>query len=281
MTLADNTERLMEQMSLKTRAVTDQWILNDAFAEFDKSAPVTLTMVIRNNLVIKSLRIAAVAAIVIVIWSVYASLFNNKFSAPKQIYNDLIKTDNFCISMYHAGQEQAFEQVWASKSLEMTLFRTTEQNRELLTLWDISRKNKMTSIDSAQTEKITKEMLNELEESMFYVFSLARFRKFNDIPGNAKLTQIQLPDSETFELSWHRKNSEGNNQYFKWRIILEENTNILQRTELYAKSNPKDQYKLDSFSIISYPEQKEIITLIRRNFDIVISTPEYQPTGGI
>ena len=39
MTLADNTERLLEQMSLKTRESTDERILNDAFTEFDKSAP--------------------------------------------------------------------------------------------------------------------------------------------------------------------------------------------------------------------------------------------------
>lgn len=285
MTLADNTERIVEQMRLKTRAVTDERILKDAFTEFEKSAPYTRQMTIRNNFVTKYAGIAAVAAVIVIIWSVYISHFDEKFAAPKQIYNDLAQNENFSISLYQANEEQPFRQIWTSKSLEMTLLKTSEQNIELLTLWDITRNNKMTSrttASSIQTEKVPhNKMLDELEESLFYAFSLAHFKNISDIPGNAKWTQIQSQDSKVFELSWHQKDLEGKHQYFKWRIILEENTNLLKRTELYVKSDSHDQYRLDSFSIISYPEQEEIRTLIRINFDIVISPPEYQPTGNL
>ncbi|MBN2588810.1 MAG: hypothetical protein JXA96_03025 [Sedimentisphaerales bacterium] len=282
MTLADNAERLVEQMSLKTREETDERILNDAFIEFDKSAPYTRTMKIRNKLVIKSLRIAAVAAMAVIIWSVYAALFTEKFLDTKQIYNNLAQNENFNISLYAAGQENPFRQVWASKSLEMTLSRTTEQNLEFLTLWDISRNNKMTKFTSEsthQTDNIAhNEMIAELEDSTFYAFSLARFHSIDDIPQNAKWAKIQSPDTNIFELSWHDKSSR---QYFKLQIFLELDTNKLKRTELYVKSENENEYTLNSFGIITYPQQEEIKTVIRRNFEVVLSPPEYQPTGGM
>ena len=285
MALADNTERLIEQLSMKTRIVTDERILKDAFVEFEKSAPYSRKLIIRNTTITKFGGIAAAAAFAVIVWAVYISIFNDNLAAPKKIYNDLASIDNFSISMFHANKEQPFGQIWVSKPLEMSLLKTTTQNSEFLTLWDISRNNKMTSTSSAnsiQTEKSTHDKLkNELEESVFNVYSLAHFKKINDIPGNAKWAQIQSPDSDIFELTWQQKDSDGKLKYYKWRFILENTSNLLKRTELYIKSNPSDQYVLDSFSIISYPEQEDIRTLIIRNFNIVISAPEYQPTGGL
>lgn len=294
MALADNTEQRVEQMRLKTRDVTDQRILNDAFIAFDRSSPYARKITIRNNVVTKYAGIAAAAAVLITIWFAYTSLFSEKFTAPKQICDDLAQIDNFSISMYLAEQpvesllverDEPFQQIWASKPLEMTLLKTTSQNADLLTLWDISRNNKMTSATSDKTAKTENmphsKMLSELNESVFYTFSLNRFYSISDIPKNAKWTQIQSNDSKVFELLWHQKDSVGKQQYFKWRIMLNENTNLLERTELYIKSYSEDQYKLDRFCVISHPLQDEIRTIILENFNIVISPPQYLPTGGM
>ncbi len=167
----------------------------------------------------------------------------------------------------------------------MTLLKTTSQNSDLLTLWDISRNNKMistTSDNPTQTENMPhSKMLSDVEESIFYTYSLNRFYSISDIPKNAKWKQIQSTDSKVFELSWHQKDSVGKQKYFKWRIILNENTNLLERTELYIKSYSEDQYKLDRFCEISHPQQSEIRTLILEYFDIVINPPQYLPTGNI
>ncbi len=285
MALADNTERIIEQMRLKTRDVTDQRILNDAFLEFEKSATHTCKLPTRNNVIRRFAGIAAAAAIAVVFWSVYAAFFNHEFEAPKQIFDNLAKTENVSIAMYNAVEEEPFQQIWASKPIEMTLLKTTSQNANLLTLWDISRNNKMISATSDKTAKTENmphsKMLSELEKSVFYTLSLNRFYSIIDIPKNAKWTQIQSTDSNVFELSWHQKDTVGKQQYFKWRIILNENTKLLERTELYIKSNSEDQYKLDRFCVISHPQQDEIRTIILENFNIVISSPQYLPTGNI
>jgi len=285
MTLADNTEQRVEQLHLKTRDVTDQRILNDAFIEFEKSAPYTQTITIRNNIITKYSGIAAVVAFLITIWFLYASLSPRGFTAAKQICEDLTKIDNFSISMYLADQKEPFQQIWASKPIEMTLLKNTNQNSDLLTLWDISRNNKMISTiadNPTQTENMThSKMLSELEEYIFYTYSLNRFYSISDIPKNAKWKQIQSTDSKVFELSWHQKDSVGKQQYYKWRIILNDNTNIPERTELYLKSNSDNQYILDRFCVISHPQQSEIRTIILEYFDIVINPPQYLPTGNI
>ena len=40
MTLADNTENTIRKMRLTTRALTDKRILNDAYAELEKSSSI-------------------------------------------------------------------------------------------------------------------------------------------------------------------------------------------------------------------------------------------------
>ncbi|MBN1973447.1 MAG: hypothetical protein JW787_07390 [Sedimentisphaerales bacterium] len=287
MTLADNTERLVEQMRLKTSIAADERILRDAFAKFELSSPFTKKMTLRSNFAAKYIGIAAAAAVIFIFWTLIMSYA--KLASPKKIYNSLVKNENFCISNYLAGQEQPFQQLWVSKSLDIKLFRNIESNSQLLTLWDVSRSNKMVLMDaekSLKTEPITERMLDEMEKSTVQAFSLSRFTDLKKIPKNIRRHRVhdqkinsQIPDTEVFELSWKQKNSAGKMQYLKWRIFIKEKTNEIKRTELYTKSESDEQYELDSMSIISYPEEEEIKTLIRKNFDTVISYPEYRPTG--
>jgi hypothetical protein len=292
MTLFGNTEYLVQQMHLRTRALTDERILKDAFAQFDKSAPYTKTTTIKNNVFTRFITIAAAVAIIVFIWSVSHFLIksNQGLAVPKQVYNTLDKSENYCISNYLAGQEEPFQQMWVLKSVDMKMFRTVEKNSELLTLWDLSKNKKMISqgsLSSLQTEAITDDMLSELDKSMLEIFSLDKFGKLSEIPKNAAYQWIhdakvdaQFPDSDVFELSWQQEDSDSKMRYFKWRLFVKEKTFILKRMELYVKSNPQDQYALVSISIVSYPGEENIKNIIRKNFGPVISSPQYQPTGG-
>jgi hypothetical protein len=292
MTLSDNTERLVQQMHLRTRALTDERILKDAFAQFEKSAPYTKTRTIKNNVYTRLVTIAAAVAIVVFIWSVSHFLIksNQGLAVTKQVYNTLDKSENYCISNYLAGQEEPFQQMWVLKSVDMKMLKNVEKNSELLTLWDLSKNIKMISqgsLSSLQTESITDDMLHELDKTMLQVFSLDKFGKLSEIPKNAAYHWIhdakvdtQFPDSDVFELSWQQEDSDGKLQYFKWRIFVKEKTFLPKRAELYIKSNSQDEYALVSISIVSYPGEENIKNIIRKNFGPVLSSPQYQPTGG-
>jgi hypothetical protein len=77
-----------------------------------------------------------------------------------------------------------------------------------------------------------------------------------------------------------QEDSDGKLQYFKWRIFVKEKTFLPKRAELYIKSNAQDDYALVSISIVSYPGEENIKNIIRKNFGPVLSSPQYQPTGG-
>jgi hypothetical protein len=177
-----------------------------------------------------------------------------------------------------------------SKQLEMKMFSTIQANSNLLTLWDISRNVKISSRgprNIEKTEPITEKMETELEKSLIRFFSLSQFSSLRDIPKNAVWQRShdvifgnQLPDTHVFELTWQQENKAGQMQYFKWRIFLTANIYVPRRTELFIKSDNNKPYELDSFSIISHPDQEEVKNKIRENFGPIIRAPEYQPTGG-
>ncbi len=289
---ADNTEELVEQMHLKTRPLTDERILKDAFASLEKSSQSAYRKTTHSSNLKRFVIATAAAAAVVIAWAGTHFLISDysKLSAPKQIFNALDKDENFCISNYRAGSEVPFEQVWVSKQLEMKMFSKIEANSNFMTLWDISRNVKISEQgprNIEKTEPITEKMETELEKSLVRIFSLSRFSSIGEIPKTAAWQKVhdpiivnQVPDTQVFELSWQQKNSAGQMQYFKWRIFLSANNYVPRRTEVYIKSSPNDQYELDSYSIISHPGEEEIKDRIRENFGPIISSPEYQPTGG-
>lgn len=289
MTLEDYTERRVKAMCLKTTVGTDERILRDAFAKLEKSPAPGRQKRIRIRFRKRFISIAAVGAAAVVLLAVLQAKFSARLAAPKQIYSSLEKMGNVCISNYHAGDEEPFEQVWVLKSSDMKMFKSTENDQTLMTLYDIPTHSKMVSllsVNSVQTEEITDEMLEGLGQAMVQAFSLAQFSRFSDIPKNASWQPVynpkiisQLPGSQVFDLSWHQKKSDAKMQYFKLRMFVLENTKILRRTELYVKSDLDGEYRLESLGIISYPDEAYIKDLIRSNFGPVVSAPEYRPTG--
>ena len=288
MTLDDKTERRVEAMCLKTTIGMDERILRDAFAKLEKS-PAISHKTSRTKFTKRFISIAAIAAVITIIFFVKQARFNTRLAAPKQIYTNLEKTGNFCISNYHAEEDMPFEQVWVLKTSDMKMFKNNENGQTLMTLYDIPKHSKMISLlsaDSIQTEKITNEMLDDLGKALVQAFSLKQFSNFKEIPKNAswrpvhdtKITSL-LPGSDVFDLLWHKKNSEAKMQYFKLRVFVTENTNILRRTELYIKSEPEGEFELVSFSIVSYPDEEYIKDVIRSNFGPMVSLPSYRPTG--
>ena len=271
MTLADNTENTIRKMRLTTRALTDQRILNDAYAELEKSSSIVNEYITQYFTMKKIIKIASLAAIVIISISIFSSKFSDAKTAPKKIYNTLLSNENFCISSYKADAQEPFQEIWVSQSLDMKLFKTKSEGEDLLTFWDIPRDSMLVSLnytDNFESELITEQMLAELEESIISAFSLNQFTNLKKIPRNAKWHEVNdinilnlVPNAIVFELIYAKA------AYIKWRIFLDKATNLPKRMEVHVKDESDDQYKL------------EIKAVIRENFGPVITTPEFIPTG--
>ena len=89
----------------------------------------------------------------------------------------------------------------------------------------------------------------------------------------------QHPDSDVYELTWPQENAAGKMENIKWRMFLAVNSNKIKRSDVYKKSSPDEQYKLEGLAVISYLQKEEIKTIIQNNFDLIRSEPVHRPTG--
>lgn len=283
MNLSNDTERVIEKLHITTKAETDKRILEEAFNVFEKSAfrksPKAGHNVKPRFLYNRFIKVAAVAAAVIVVFAIFLNRYITKTVNPEKIYTKLAKTDNLCISTYHAGDMEPYQQVWTTQNI--TLFRISEENRVQFTLWDLSKKTKMTaflSSNTIQTETISEKMIAELDESIIQSFGL--FADIKDIPKNAQWIHIDdpgvvaiVPDSRVFELTWSQEITNGV-AYRKWRFFINTKTDLPLRAESYVKFTTEGQYELENFSVYTYPQKDEIEALAEKAFDPAYLQPK-------
>lgn len=296
---ADDVERTIENLYIATKAETDERILEDAFAALEKSAqgqsPGTGRDVRQNIFRNRIIKFAAVAAVIIVIFTLFLKGPATTTSAPGGIDAALKKAENICITKFQTGGTEPYEQQWLSTTLNVKLLKSVENNRVQFALWDIPKKIKMQtflSSNSVRTEPITEKMLAEFEESMIQNAGLVSFFNMENIAelvpaqrraGDGKWHRVidpqlsaQNPGTKIYEQLWRQENTTtGAVTFRKWRIFADTKTNLPKKGEWYAKVKSDEEYKLESYTVFSYPRQEEIQTLIRTTFGPVGRQPEY------
>ncbi len=275
MNLADNIERAVEQLHITTRAETDKSILDDAFAALDKSAQKQSSHVglgaRRRALRIRIAELAAVAAVILVIFALFFGISSVDVGFG-EIYQALGAVENICITTFEPAANEPMQIEWVSQALNIDMFRIGEQ----LVLWDISNNIKMTknlSFDSVKTQILSGEMLAKLKQAANQRFGLVPFSSISGISG-ARWTRVDDSEVETvvsgtraFDLTWPEKNNaSGAISFRKWRIFLDRDTNLPKRTQWYSKLKPEEEYKFETFSVITYPSESQIQALIRSTF---------------
>jgi hypothetical protein len=282
MNLADNIERAVEQLHIATRAETDKRILDDAFVALEKSAQQQSSHAgpgaRRRTVRIRIVELAAVAAVILVVFA----LFFGPSSADVglgDIYQTLGAVENICITTFEPPANEPIQIEWISQALNIDMFRIGEQ----FVLWDIPNNIKMTknlSSDSVKTQRLSGEMLGKVRQVAVKRFGLIPFSKISDIPG-ARWSRVEDSELEAvvsgikaYDLTWPEKNiTWGSFALRKWRIFLDRDTNLPTRAESYSKLTSEEEYKLEWFTVVTYPSESQIRTLIHNEFGTAALQP--------
>ena len=294
MSSADNIERAIAELNLTTRAETDKRILDDAYAALGKAVhkqqQITDTgiwsMIIRSRFAVPT----AIAAMILLAFAMYINIRPGRTVNIEAIYGALSKVDNIHISKFKAGRTSPDQQVWASETLGVKLFKTDLGNQTQYTLWDTQNRVKMIkflSSNAVQTEPITQQMLAEMEISTAGSTDLIPFSDRNDIPGEAQWNHVDnrkvsvaIPGTKAYDLDWIANNADSRAvMHRKWRVFAEDRSSLPKRIEWYSKAETEDEYGFEKYVIIAYPSENEIQDIIKDIFGRR-DNPEYRGTPG-
>ena len=239
MSSADNIEREIAELNLTTRVGTDKRILDDAYAALGravhKQQPMTDTgiwsMLIRSRFAVP----AAIAAMILLAFALFVNIRTGKAISAEKIYAALSKVENIHISEFQMGRTNPDQQIWASETLGVKLFKTEAGNQAQYTLWDTQNRVKMIkflSSNSVRTVSITQQMLAELDKSAAGSADMFPFSDTNNIPDEAQWDRIDyrevsaaIPGTKAYDLTWIVKSTDSQAvAYSMWRVFFEDRT---------------------------------------------------------
>lgn len=275
---ADDIERSIAELHLTTKTRTDERILDDAFAALRDGLQ---SHGVRNGegiwhvvLASRMTRLLAAAAVILVAIGLLLSI-PTETGTIKEMYEALGEVGNICVSTFQAGRTDPYQQVWTSQTLKVKLFKAGSGEQAQFALWDGPNKVKMTMyLSSVQTEKLTDEMLTDLEKSVAPAQDVVPFSDLSDVPADAQWKQVEdpevagaLPGARAYDLIWTQTGAaSAGGAHRMWRFFLDARTGLPRRAEHYAKSKPEVEYAFQTFAVFSYPTESEIKDLIRNTF---------------
>jgi len=278
MNAADDIERSIAELNLTTKVSTDKRILDDAFSAL-RDGLQTQRIRSRDGLwqAILTSRMAkplAAAAVILVALALLLSI-PTRTGTIKGMYASLEEVENICVSTFQAGKTEPYQQVWTSQALKVRLFKAGSGRQAQFALWDGPNKVKMTMyLSSVQTERLTDEMLTDLEKSVSPARDVVPFADLGDIPQDAQWKRVEAPEvtgavpgAKAYDLIWTQAGgTSGTAGHKMWRFFLDARSGLPRRAEHYAKSTSEEQYAFQTFAVFSYPTESEIRDLIRNTF---------------
>lgn len=296
---ADNIERAIAQLHIATTAQTDKRILEDASvalrAGLQKGPAQAGLGAGRLRAAFRiAWPLAAAAAVLLALTLLLESVFPSgaTFAEFQKAFG---KVENVCIATCRAGATEPFEQVWASQTLKVKLLSNGTGKQAQFTLWDLPNKVKMVKFlasEAIPTEPITEQMLAELAKSVIPSSSLFPFADAHAVPNDAEWSSVSdpqakvvAPESEVYDLVWTAASvPAGGAAIRRWRLFADRRTHLPMRAEWYAKAGLEDEYKLETFAVISYPTENEIQDVVDSVFGSRwrrSGQPEYIGTPGM
>ncbi len=273
---ADQIERTIERLHITTRAETDKRILDDAFAALEKSAqkqsPDVGRSARRRTLRIRIAELAAVAAVILVVFALFFGTRVTETVALNEIYEALGKVQNVCIATFLPPANEPVQIEWVSQTLNIDMVRFGER----FVLWDIPNKVQMIkylSTGPITTTAITDEKLAKVEQAAGRRFGLVPFSDISDVSG-ARWSRVEeskvavtVSGTKVYELTWPQKETSSEAiELRKWRVFVDTRTNLPKRAEHYFKLKHQEEYKFEMFEVITYPSGEQIQALIRKTF---------------
>ncbi|MFB0555801.1 MAG: hypothetical protein ACETWQ_21045 [Phycisphaerae bacterium] len=281
----DQIERAIERLHITTRAETDERILDDAFAALEKSTQKQSPHVGRSAqqraLRIRIAEIAAVAAVILVAFALFFGTQAKKAITLSEIYEALGRVENVCVAAFQPPANEPLQTEWVSQTLNIDMVRIGEQ----FVLWDITNKIRMIkylSSASVRTEVVSEEMLAKAEKAIHQTFGLLPFAYYKEAPQDAQWSRVDdtqvaavVPDTKVYELIWQEKSTTSDAIGLKkWRIFVDARSNLPKRAEHYFKLKPQEEYKFETYEVITYPSDDEIQADIRKIFGPAAGRPD-------
>lgn len=281
---ADQIERTIERLHITTRAETDKRILDDAFAALEKSAqkqsPHVGRTARRRTLRIRIAELAAVAAVILVVFALFFGTRLTETVALNEIYEALGKVQNVCIATFLPPANEPVQIEWVSQTLNIDMVRFGER----FVLWDIPNKVQMIkylSTGSITTTAITDEKLAKVEQAAGRRFGLVPFSDISDVSG-ARWSRVEeskvaaaVSGTKVYELTWPQKETSSEAiELRKWRVFVDTHTNLPKRAEHYFKLDHEEDYKFEKYEVITYPSEGEIQAVVRTTFGPAAGRPD-------
>jgi hypothetical protein len=212
----------------------------------------------------------AAAAVILIAVALFSSIPTAKAVTLSQIYKALEKVKNVHISSFIPAEKEPIQEKWVSRTLSIYMSKTGKQ----LILWDIpNRVKKSKQLDAAlvETSPLSTEMITEIDGTIGSFWGLVPFADLSVVPGNAEWNRIAdrslevtAKGIEVYDLTWSERTHDGSTVFNKWRIFVEPETRLPQRTEFYQKASDDVGYTLHLAKVVEYLSDGEMRKVIEK-----------------
>lgn len=211
----------------------------------------------------------AAAAVILIAVALFLSTQPARAVTIGQIYKALEKVKNVHISKFVPDKTDPIEERWVSRTLNIYMTKTGKQ----LILSDIPnvvRKTKHLETDSVDTALLSAEMVTKIEKMISGFWGLVPFADLSVIPDDVEWGRVTGDDLKgategirVYDLMWIEKAYDGSVVLRKWRVFVDPETNLPQKTEFYRRLPADTEYILESIEVVEYLENSEIQAVIK------------------
>jgi hypothetical protein len=205
----------------------------------------------------------AAAAVILVAVALFVKTPSAEAVTIDQIYKALERVANVYIASFVPDREEPTQEIWVSRQLHIYMTRTGNELR----LWDIRNKVekvKQVGEPSIETRFLSDETAAKMQEAIASCWALVPVADISLVPDGAQWHRVPkdsikaVVGSDTYDLTWAEKRYGGAVVFRKWRVFLQPETNLPQRTELYQKQAGDDEYTLKAVKVADYLNESEI-----------------------
>jgi len=205
----------------------------------------------------------AAAAVILVAVALFVKTPSAEAATIDQIYKALERVANVYIASFVPDREEPTQEIWVSRQLRIYMTRTGNEVR----LWDIRNRVervKQVGEPSIEITFLSDETAAKMREAIAGFWALVPVADISLIPDGAQWRRVPkdsikaVVGSDTYDLTWTEKKYGGDVVFRKWRVFVQPETNLPQRTELYQKQAGDDEYTLKGVKVADYLNESEI-----------------------
>ena len=185
-----------------------------------------------------------------------------------QIYENLAKVKNVHITSIDPEHSQVIQEIWISRELELKLFK----NKNQYELWDLKQKERKTkdlNTGAISSIDVDEETAQKVAQTLIGPLNMLPFSRIADFPENSKWYRVaedsvedSADNTDIYEIVWTEETIGGPLLHLKWRGLIESQTKLPRRIELYEKDDVDQEYELVTVTEALYPETDMIQNLL-------------------